>query len=191
VRLRGDVLEARVPFRHRRRHDRVLGRGHAGLVEEDARALQATVRLDRVAALRVDLRAQTRERDEVRVHSASADDVTTGRWQRHSADSCEHGACEQDARADARGHPGGQLARLHFGRVDAQPVRPDPFVPDAERAHQVEQRLHVPDLGHVVQDDRLVREQRGRDHGQGCVLIAGGPDLPVQGDPALDDEFRH
>ena len=55
-------------------------------------------------------------------------------------------------------------------------------------AKPLEQRGHVPDAGHVV-DDYLARDQQaGREHGQGLVLVAGRRHRPPQGMAALHQE---
>src|SRR5919197_697988 len=61
VRLAGGVADHRLAAREHRGHDRVLGAGHARLVEEDVRAAKA-VRPHRVAPLRLDVGAEPGKR---------------------------------------------------------------------------------------------------------------------------------
>src|SRR5690606_37871130 len=83
VRLGGGVADPRVALRHDGRHDRVLRRGHARLVEEDVGTTQAG-RGQRVAVIRLDLCAELRQREEMRIHATPPDHVAARRRQRHA-----------------------------------------------------------------------------------------------------------
>ena len=72
--------------------------------------------------------------------------------------------------------------------VDAEVVRADPLDVGPEVGDQREHRVHVPDAGHVVQDDRLARHHtRGQD-GQDAVLVARGGHAAVEGLAPFDHE---
>ena len=53
---------------------------------------------------------------------------------------------------------------------------------------QRDHRLDVADPRHVVQHDRLARQQAGGQDRQRAVLVSGGADAAAEGRPALDDE---
>ena len=101
MRLAGRVPDHGLAGREDGGHDRVLGAGHARLVEEDVRAAQA-VRPHLVAAVRLDLGAELRERVDVRVQAPPADHVAARRRDDRAPVAGEQRAREQHRGADAR-----------------------------------------------------------------------------------------
>ena len=84
MRLAGGVPEHGAALRGHRRHQRVLGPGDAGLVEEDVGPDRALLGLELVAVADGHRGAQLLEGQEVGVDPAAADDVTAGRRQGHA-----------------------------------------------------------------------------------------------------------
>ena len=95
---------------------------------------------------------------------------------------------EQEGRAHLRAEVAVELRLAHVGGVDAHVVRADPLDVGPEVGDQGEHRVHVPDAGHVVQDDRLARhDTRGQDR-QHAVLVARGGYASVEGLAPFDHE---
>jgi hypothetical protein len=74
-------------------------------------------------------------------------------------------------------------------------VRVDPDAPAAralDLGAQIDQRFQhgcdIADFRNVFQDDRPGAQERGREHGQRGVLVAGDRDLTRQAVSSLDDE---
>ncbi|MGY4432401.1 hypothetical protein ACVWWO_004878 [Bradyrhizobium sp. F1.13.1] len=130
------------------RDQRVLGRGHAGLVQEHVGAGQLrSAEFEPVG--RGDLGSQLLECEDMRVEPAAADDVAAGRRQHHFAAAGEQGAREQDRGADADAQ-----VRIEIGGADAlgvnmKRIAGGPFRGSADRADQFDQRLGVTDPRHV------------------------------------------
>ena len=131
------------------RHDDVLGRHHARLVEEDAGPADAVgAHVVRVAGL--DLDAQLPEPVDVRIEAAAADHVATGRRDDRGSRPHEEGAGEQERRAHLRAQLRVELGLANVGGVNADVVRADPLDVGAEIVDQREHRVHVPDARDVV-----------------------------------------
>ena len=71
--------------------------------------------------------------------------------------------------------------------MNAQRVLPIPFTLGARGANQFNQRLDVPDARHVVQLHRLVRNERRRHDRKSGILVASGPNRPLQALTTFDD----
>ncbi len=190
VRLAGRVEEARLPVGEHRGHHRVLGRGHARLVEEDLGALEAA-RQDQpvVVVAQLDLGAELAQREHVRVDPAPADLVPARAGEHGFAAAGQERGREQERAADARRERGIRRAAREARRIDAHRAVADARDVRAEATHGFQQCLDVPDPGQVLEDDRARHEQRGGDDGQRLVLVAGGPDLPLDGPSAFDREL--
>jgi hypothetical protein len=61
----------------------------------------------------------------------------------------------------------------------------------AEFTKEIEQLAHVGDIGHAVQQHRLVSEQRGAQHRQHRVLVGRRNDVAPQGATAVHDQVAH
>ena len=104
-------------------HDRVLGRHHARLVEEDVRAAEA-VGAQLVARADVDLGAELGEGVDVRVEAAAADHVAAGRRHARRARSARAAARRAGTRRGSRLRElRVELGRRDVRRVDADLVR--------------------------------------------------------------------
>ena len=158
MRLAGGIADHRLALRERGRHDRVLGRHHAGLVEEDPPAAKP-FGLHLVAAVDVDACSELGERMDMRVEPAAPDHVAAGRRHRRAAGPSEQRAGEQERRANPAGElfvdvRGGEIRSLHSHLVRARPVGVGP-----EPHEQLDHRLDVADPRDVAQGHRLVGEQ--------------------------------
>src|SRR5690606_14456579 len=61
----------------------------------------------------------------------------------------------------------------------------------ADVAEQLQQRAHVADVRDVLEDDRLVRQQRRGECRQSGVLVSRRPDRPPERVPPFHDQLRH
>ena len=101
MRFGGDVAQIRGAVGGNRRHQRILGRGDAGLIEKDVRALQA--RAAQFQSRRCRNRgAELLEGEEMRIEPAPADHVAARRRQHHLTAACQQWSRKQDRRADPR-----------------------------------------------------------------------------------------
>ena len=183
VRLAGRVPDHGLAGSEHGGHDRVLGRHHARLVEEDVVAPQAAGRLQLVMHLpELDLCAQPRERVDVRIETAPPDHVAARRRDGRAPEPREQRAGEQERRAHACAELRVELVPGHVRRMDAHLVRAGPRDLGAELVEQVEHRLHVADARHVRERHRLARQQRRGQDRQRAVLVAGRLDGSAQGD---------
>ena len=173
-----------------RRHDDVLRRHHARLVEEDVRAAQAVcAHLVEVAGL--DVRAEVREAVDVRVEPSPPDDVASGRRGDHVAAAHEERAGQQERGSHLRAQLPVELCLPDLGGLDAHLVRAGPLDVGADVDEERQHRVDVADPRDVSQRHRLARQQAGGEDREHSVLVPGSRHVPVQGLPALDDEGLH
>ncbi len=191
VRFGGGIAKDRTAVRHDRGKHRVLGSGYARLVQEDFGACQSLA-FDLVALADCQLRAQLLEREEMGIHPAPADDVSTRRWQGDRSEPGEQRSGQQDGSPDPRAEDRIERFRAYRARVDSQRVGSVPVDFGAEIHEQRDHGFHVADSGHVVQRHRAVGEECRGECGKRRVLVAGGQDGSAQGSPAADLEaWRH
>ncbi len=126
MRLGGGVAQISGAARGDGCDQRVLGCGHAGLVEEDVGALEARG-AEFQAMRRGDRGAELLEGEEMRVEAPAADHVAAGRRQRYFAAAGEQGTREQDRGADARAQFGVEIGGANVLGVDEQRVARLPF----------------------------------------------------------------
>ena len=175
-----------------RGHQRVLGAHHGRLVHEEvARPQPAVGRGQPDVAVELDVGAERAERVEVRVEAAAADHVAARGRQQRRAEARQQRPADQHGGADALGQVGVDLGRADGVGLQGDRVAVAALDLHAEVGEQVEQRLRVADLRHVVQHDRLGREQARGQQRQGRVLVAGGHDGAGQRHAAFDDELLH
>jgi len=169
-------------------HQRVFGGHHAHLREEDVLPGEAAGGAHGVAiGAHLDLRAELAQRIDVGVHRAPADLVAAGGGQLGQTGAREQRAGQHEAGADllAELRRRGRLAEgegLH-----AQPagrLRVDLCAQVGECGLH---RGHVADLGDIRERNGLVRQQRGCDHRESCVLVSRDADLARQRPPAFDE----
>ena len=187
VRLAGGVPDHGLALGQHRRHHGVLRAGDGRLVEEQLRP-DEPVRPHVEAPVRLDLRAEVRERVDVDVEPAPADHVSAGRRDDRLAAAGEQRAGEKDRGADAAAE---LLVELDLGGragVDAHlAVLADVHV-DADADDQLDHRRDVADHRHVAQDDGLRGEEAcGHDRERG-VLVSDRADRSVERPRPLDHE---
>ena len=95
VRLGGGVADARRALGQHGGHDRVFGRGHAGLVQQDVRPAQVW-RRHAERAIELDLCAEAPQREDVRIEAAAPDHVPAGWGHLHRARACQQRTGEHD-----------------------------------------------------------------------------------------------
>ena len=171
MRLGGGIAQIRRAVGAHRGNQRVFGRGNAGLVEKDVGALQPRGAEFQPVRCR-DGGAQLFEGQKMRIEAAPADDVATGRRQRHLAAPGEQWPRQQDRGADPRAKLGIEIGRTNFFCMDLQRIALLPFGRCADRADQFDQRLGIANAGHVLQRDRMVGEECCCDDRQRGILVA-------------------
>ena len=139
----------------------------------------------------LDRGAQGAEGVEVRIEPAAADHVAARRRQQRLPEAGQQRAGDEERGADALGELGIDIRLGHGGGVEHDRVAVEALDLDAEVRQQLEHRLGVADLRHVVEHDPLVREKARGQERQGRILVAGGRDGAGQRHAAFDDELFH
>ena len=103
----------------------------------------------------------------------------------------QHGAGQQDRRANVAAQIGIELRRADIGRLKLEGVPIEFGDLYAQLGQQLQHGMHVANARDVVQDDGLIGEEGGRQQGQGGVLVAAGGDSPGQGPTTANDELIH
>ena len=154
------MSKPRAPARERGGHHRVLGGGHARLVEEDLGALEAPGQRQAVDVVaQLDLGAELAEREHVGIDAPPADLVAAGAGEHRFTPARQEGRGEQKGPADARREGRVRRAAREPGGVDADRPLSDPGDLGPETPHRLQQGLDVADLREVVEDDRSRHEQ--------------------------------
>ena len=187
VRLARGVADHRLARVEHGGHDRVLGRHHARLVEEDVLAAQ-TAR----CAARNGRRCRP-PRPARRTHGC-ADRAGAGRSRRRRgrharpAEAREQRACEQERGADParelRGPARAEETSAAWTRTSFWPVH-STSAPSAEISAII---VSTSRIRGTFEHDRLARQEARGEHRQGAVLVPGGAYPAAEGLPALDHE---
>ncbi len=188
VRLAGRVGDDRPPRRQRRGEQRVLGPHHRRLVHEDLAGLQAARRLQLDHSAAGDRGAEVAERVEVRIEPAAADRVAARRRHPDLSEAGEERTGEQERSADPGGEALIDLVRADAGGAEAELVVAEPLDGDAELGEDRDLGLGVADPRDVAEDQILLGQQACCEDRQRRVLVAGGDDLPTEGNAALNHE---
>ncbi len=168
-----------VPLGRRRRHEKVLGRPDAGVVERHDGAPQPVAGDLDEAMLDLDGGAQPLQAADVEVDAPRADVAAAGHGDRGPAETGDHGSHDDDAGPHAPHElVGGALVQLPRG-VDAQLAVVEGHL-GAERAQHVDHGEHVGDARHAADGRRLVGQQAGRHQLESGVLGAGQDDLALE-----------
>ena len=190
VRLAGRIPDHRLALGEHRRHDDVLRRHHARLVEEDGLAAKPG-RGHLVAPVDRDLCAELREAVNVRIEAPAPDHVAAGRRDGDAAEAGKQRAGEQERGPDATAELLVELGLVDARRIDADVVLGSQLDVGADVHEQLDHRLDVADPRDVRQLHRLGCERARRQDREGAVLVPGGADRPAEGPPALDHEGLH
>ena len=121
----------------------------------------------------------------MRVETTTANDVTAGRGQRHTAAARQQRTSEQDRRANLLAQDRVEVRGMNVLRVQAQTVRPDPFRLGTHRAQQQHQCLDVTNPRDILQTDLVFRQQRRSHDRQRGVLVSGRTDRSRQSMPTF------
>ena len=102
-----------------------------------------------------------------------------------------HRSREQNGSANASAKVGVQVSRPDSPRGDAPGVVAQIFHLHAQAFDEMSHVAHVPNTRHIMEDDRLLGQQAGRQQRQGRVLIPTRRNIPAQGNAAFDHKFFH
>ena len=190
MRLAGSVPDARLPRGQHGSHDRVL-RPHDGRLVEVEPLAAEPVGPHLVGTVELDIDAELLECVNVRVEPPATDDVAA-RWRnRHSSETREQRAGEQERRADLASEVGVEIGSRHPTGVDPDVVRTDPLDVGTELREKLDHRLDVSDPWNVREPHLAGGEHAGGQNRECAVLVARGPHRPAQRPTALDDEGLH
>ncbi len=193
VRLAGGIDEGRAAGRDDGAEHEILGRGDRCVVEPVVGADQPARRPDRGrAVLQLHFRAEREEGMQVRIDLARAEraagDVVLEPGHAEALQQRRH---QHDRRAHARW----QARRSSVARAamaEAQRAALDVDVDSgAQRAEEREELPHVGDVGHAVQHEgRVAQERRAQDRQHG-VLVRRRSDGALERAPAVNDQVAH
>ena len=187
LRLARRVLEDRRALGERGGHHEVLGARHRHEVEDDPRPFEPRGAGLHVALREHDLGAESLQPLQVEVDRPHPDGAAAGHGDASPARAGEQRAEDQDGRP----HGGDELVR---GLDGAKPGRPGDGPPLSLldlAAQALQERPHRGDVGqagHVLEHDRLRRQQGGGQERQRRVLRRADGHLAAKRDAPLDDE---
>ncbi len=161
VRLRGRVEEPGGPVGHRGRHDRGLGAGHAGLVQEDVGAAETACELQAVVGVvQGDPGAELAKGQEMGVEPPAADLVAARPGQHGEAGSRQKRRGEEERRPDLRGQPGVGARLPKAARVNRDRVLVRPVDGHAQSPNELDQGGHISDMRHILDHHVAGGQQR-------------------------------
>ena len=187
VRLTRRVLDHGAAARKRRRDDDVHRRTDRVLIQIYLCPAQAAVRrvgIDK-AVFHLDVRAHRGHALDVLVDRPDAEVAAAGHGRLGRAEAAEHRADEIVRRADLAHQVIRRLSEAHLGAVDLDGGGAEVFHPRAQPLQDLQEHIHVADLGHILDPADTVDHQRCRDDRHGRVFRAADLDLPVQGSAAM------
>ena len=157
-------------------HDDVGGARHAGLVQEHVCALQLVGinLIDPPLDAVVELGTQLLNADEVSVESPAPDLVASGLGHAGLVEAGEERAEGEDAAPQGctalHELLAAQILHVEVVGLELPGVVAQILNPDTHPAHEVDEVVDIEDVRHIPYDDRLGRQQNGRDDLQGLVL---------------------
>ena len=185
------ILDDRRALSERCRHHEVLGARHGHHVEGDRRAAKPAGSGDDVAVLDRDLRTELGQALQVLIDGAHADRASAGQRDARRAVTGDERAEHEDRGTHGRHELVRRLVLQHSRDADAgaSVVAVDGR---AQRLQQANHRADVLQIGEVGKDERLGRQQRGRQRRQRRVLRRADLDGAPQRNAALDlESCRH
>ena len=194
VRLARGVVDDRAPLGQHRGHDDVGRARHRSLVQQHVGAPQAFgLNLVSVAVgVVVEVGAQLLDADEVRVQPPAANLVASGFGDDGAPEAGHQRPCQHHRAAQAGARLQESLAlqvvQVHVRGLEAVGVRAFLGHPHAHVAQQLDEVVHVEDVGHVAHHHLVRREQCRADDLQRLVLGALRADFPAQLVSSFDDE---
>ncbi len=177
--LAGGVVDHGGAAGGRRRHEEVLGRPDAGIVERHDGAPQPVAGDLDETVLDLDGGAQPLQAANVKVDAPRTDVAAAGHGDRRPAKTGDHRSHDDDAGSHAPHElVGGALVQPARG-IDAQLAVVEGHL-GAERAQHVDHGEHVGDARHAADGRRLLGQQAGRHQLESGVLGAGQDDLALE-----------
>ena len=101
----------------------------------------------------------------MRVQAAATDHIPARRRKVEVSGAGQHGAGQQDGSPDAPAQVRVQVGRPHFACRNPPGTTAQVFELHTQAGNQLAHIVHVTDIGNVVQDDRFIRHERGRQDG--------------------------
>jgi len=189
VRLAGRVVQERRALGQHRRHDEVLGRGHARLVQQNALRLEALRGLEEIGAAGTDRGPEPPEAVEMGVDAAAPDHVAARRIELGAAAARQQRPGEEDRGADLAAQRFAQVRALDAPRADAHsPPLAVQLDLSAQLGEQIDHGAHIRDQRQVAEHHRLGGQQARGQHGQRGVLVARHAVHAADGPAAFNDK---
>ena len=191
MRLPGSVFNDSCALRQHGGEHEVHGGPHAGHVQVDLAALQPSPLGLRahIAVFDLHLRPQGGKSLQMLVDGPAAEVAAPGHGHLRLAEPPQHGPQQVIAGPELPprviGHrlpPHGGAVHLHGGAVDHPDPRP-------QILQNVEQQVHVADLGQILNPAGPLHQQSGGDDAHGGVLRAADRYLTIKRSPAVNDIF--
>ena len=191
MRLAGGIEDNCLAMRQHGGHQDVLRRGDGSLVQQDETAGQRVFKRRRTSA-EPDLRPQRLEPGEVRVEPTPSNCISARRRQHGASAPGQERTRKEDRGADLRRQP---CVNAHGADPPrAKRHRSSRLLPrnrDAKGLRRLEHVRDVRDVRHILQRDRLLRQQHRRNHRQRRVLVPRNPVRPGNDGLAFDQKFGH
>ena len=187
VRLARRILDHGAAARKRCRDDDIHRRADRDLIQIYLCPVQAAVRrigIDK-AVFHLDVRAHRGHALDVLVDRPDAEIAAAGHGRLGRAEAAEHRADEVVRRADLAHQVIRRLGEAHLGAVDLDGGGAEVFHPRAQPLQDLQEHIHVADLGHILDPADTVDHQRCRNDRHCRVFRAADLDLPVQGSAAM------
>ena len=189
--LLGRVLEQGLTIGQRGGHHQVLSTGDRDHVGGDAGSAQASGLGQDVTVLDADLGTHRLQALDVLVDRPRADRAAPGQRYPRVSTAREQRAQHQDRSTHGLDQIVGRFGRRDLAGVQCHRVAGRSLGDHTHAPQQPEHRRDVLQLRHVVQQHRLVDQQRSAQFWQGRVLGAGNRHLAGQAAAAAYQEFVH
>ena len=153
------------------RHNRILGAGHAGFVQQNVGASQMRRNQSEILPV-LNFRAQRREGQQVGVNAAAADLISARHGQLGAAAARQQRPRQGDRAAYDTEEVAVQLALPQVVGAQGQAVLIEPARLYTQAAQQLQHGLDVADGRHIAQNEGLIGQKRGCQQGQRRVFVA-------------------
>src|SRR5262245_47800132 len=125
------------------------------------------------------------------VEAAPANHIATWARQRYITAPGQQWAGQQDRCANLAREGCVRFDRSNVAGFECPAMAGTLLDADAELLEQADFGCDIADPRHILEHNLVVGEQGSREHGQGCVLIAGRRDRTIKTAPTLDNEAFH
>ncbi len=191
MRFTGRVTNNRRAGGKHRRHNRVFGRRHAGLMKQNIGTSQAICPDMQRTAFKIDLRAQLAKSLHMDIQPALANRITARQRQPDFAQAAQHRPGHYHTSPQAGRQRRVQICGVKLARVNPHDTRFQPVHLRAQALYQGDNDAHIANIRHIAQHDRLRRQQAGGQHLQRRVLVAARADLALNRVPAFNHKLLH